>query len=237
MDSLRANDQRLQEILLGQEALLREVEAVLQEEQNKDEVLRAAVLSSAGEGINHIHRMDPKRVFSIDSIRNLCVRYRLRFLDAGRYKGTLPSAALFHLRTLEGRAEAPLKGFKIMAPAGRFKLCDTNADPLLFVPVGPRHYYLVHKWGADVSPLREIMAWPFKGPLELSLMVLILAVIAAGLFPNVVIGASPELPWWGAHRLLAMVWTSMVFASFTVFAWFTFFGKFSRDAWCDPRFN
>jgi hypothetical protein len=237
MDRLSANDERLREILLGQEALLRDVEAVLREEQDKDDVLRAAVLSSQGEGINRIHRMDPDRVFTIDGIRSLCVRYRLRFLDAGRYKGTLPPSALYHLRALESRAEAPLKGFKIMAPASRFKLCDSNADPLLFVPIGPKHFYLVHKWGNHVSPLREALVWPLKGPVELSVALVVLAALAAGLLPNNVIGASPELPWWGAHRALAMLWTSMVFASFTVFAWFTFFGKFSREAWRDPRFN
>ncbi len=237
MDRLSANDERLREILLGQEALLREVESVLRNEQDKDDVLRAAVLSSTGEAINHVHRLGAERVFSEDTIRAICVRYRLRFLDAGRYKGKLPSSAMYHLRALEMRAEAPLKGFKIMAPASRFKLCDSNADPLLFVPVGPRHYYLVHKCGNDVSPLREVMAWPFKGPVELAIAVLVLAALGAGLLPNNVIGASPELPWWGSHRVLAMLWTSMVFASFTVFAWFTFFGQFSRDAWRDPRFN
>jgi hypothetical protein len=29
----------------------------------------------------------------------------------------------------------------------------------------------------------------------------------------------------------------MVCASFTVFGWFAFFGKFSREAWRDHRFN
>ncbi len=237
MDRLHANDERLREILLGQEAVLREAEAVLREEQDKDDVLRAAVLSSNGEAINQIHRLDPKRVFTTETIRNMCVQYRLRFLDAGRYKGKIPARALYHLRTLEGRSATPLRGFKIMAPADRFNLCDSNSDPLLFVPVGPRHYYLVHKWGAHLSPVRALMAWPFRGPVELAITVLLLAAIAAGLLPNQVVGASPDLPWWGAHRALAMLWTSMVFASFTVFAWFTFFGKFSRDAWRDPRFN
>jgi hypothetical protein len=237
MDRLSTDDQRLHEILLGQQTFLREVEAVLRVEQDKDDVLRAAILSSRGEAVNHIRRLDPSRVFTQDSIRVMCVRYRLRFLDAGRYKGTIPSAAVFQLRTIEGRAEAPLRGFKIMAPASRFKLCDSNADPLLFIPIGPRHYYLVHKWGADVSPLRAVTAWPFKGPVELAVGVLLLGLLGAALLPNAVIGASPELPWWGAHRVLAILWTSMVFASFTVFAWFTFFGKFSRDAWRDPRFN
>ncbi len=51
----------------------------------------------------------------------------------------------------------PLRGFKVMAPAARFKLCDSDADPLLFVPVGKDHYYLVHKWGGDLRWHRALL--------------------------------------------------------------------------------
>ena len=81
------------------------------------------------------------------------------------------------------------------------------------------------------------MAWPWRGPSELAVSVLLLAVVCAALLPNRMIGADPALAWWGGHRLLALLWTSMVLAGSTVFAWFAFFGKFSREAWRDHRFN
>lgn len=234
---IRANDERLRQLLLGQQQVLQEVQDVLDAEQKKDDVLSAIVLSSKGDHINHIQRLDPDRVFSEDSIRRLCVTYRLRFLDAGRFKGPLPPRALYELRRLELRSSVPLKGFKVMAPASRFRLCDGDADPFLFVPVGPKHYYLVHRWGNPLSSLRAIAAWPWRGAAELAVSVFMLALAAACLLPNRMIGADAAQEWWGAHRWLALLWTTMVLASITVFAWFAFFGKFSRQAWNDHRFN
>jgi branched-subunit amino acid transport protein len=141
------------------------------------------------------------------------------------------------LRRLEARSEGPLRGFKIMAPAVRFRLCDTDADPLLFVAVGPSHYYLVHRWGRDLHPLRALAALPLRSALHGSLTLLAFALLVAAFLPNTVIGAAASAPWWGGHRLLAALWTVMLTAGFASFAWFAFFGKFSDRAWNDPHFN
>src|SRR6187551_291762 len=101
---IRANDERMRQLLIGQQQVLQEVNEVLDAEQKKDDVLSAVVLSSKGDYINHIQRLDPDRVFSEEDIRKLCVTYRLRFLDAGRFKGPLPPRALYELRRLELRA-------------------------------------------------------------------------------------------------------------------------------------
>ncbi len=234
---IRANDERMRQLLLGQQQVLREVQEVLDLEQKKDDILSAVVLSSKGHHINHIQRLDPDRVFDEASLRQLCITYRLRFLDAGRFKGPLPPRALYELRRLESRSAAPLKGFQILAPASRFNVCADDTDPFLFVPVGPKHHYLVYRSGRSLSPLRAAWAWSLRGPVELAISVLALAILAACLLPNRIIGADPAQTWWGAHRVLAVLWTTMVFASFTVFAWFAFFCKFSRQAWRDHRFN
>lgn len=234
---IHANDERLQRLLMGQERLLQEVHGILEEEQRKDDLLRAVVRSTTRTGVNRIARLDPDRIFHVDTIRRLCIRYRLRFLDARRYKGDLPPRALYELRRLEARASAPLCGFKVMAPARRFQLCDSDADPLLFVPVGRHHYYLVHKWGRDLGPLRAVAAWPLRGWPQLAAVVFVLAALAAALLPTSVLTNVPDAGWWGLHRLLALLWTTMVAASFTVFGWFAFFGQFSQDAWNSRHFN
>ena len=79
---IRANDERLRQLLLGQQQVLQEVQDVLDAEQKKDDILSAVVLSSKGDHINHIQRLDPERVFSEESIRRLCVAYRLRLASA-----------------------------------------------------------------------------------------------------------------------------------------------------------
>jgi hypothetical protein len=230
-------NERLERILLGQERLLMEVQGILEQEQKRDDILRAMVLSSKGHRENRIDRLDPDRVFHVDQIRALCVKYRLRFLEGGRYKGDLPLQAIHAIRRLEERADGPLRGFMIMAPAQRFELCDADADPLLFVPVGAEHHYLVHRWGSDLSPWRAVLAWPFRSPATLSACVFALALVAALFAPNWLITTDPNAGWWGGHRVLFLFWSSMVLASFTVFAWFAFIGRFSRDCWNSRTFN
>ena len=124
---LRSDKERLERILLGQEELIAEVGAILEEEQKHDDILRAMVLSSVGAKENRIPRLDPDRIFLEEEIRTLCIRYRLRFLDGGRFKGELPMQAVYELRRLEARANGPVRGFKIMAPAG---LSDKARDLL-----------------------------------------------------------------------------------------------------------
>jgi hypothetical protein len=125
----------------------------------------------------------------------------------------------------------------IMAPAGRFKLCDSEVDPLLFIPLGNDHYYLVHKWGTELSWFRRILNWPLRTPVHLATLVVLVAGLLTLLFPTAWLNGTPEASFWSAQRLLLLFWTSAVCASFTVFGWFAFFGQFSTEAWNSRYFN
>lgn len=214
-----------------------EVHLLLAEEQKQDDLLRAMVLSSGEERPARIRGIDPDRVFHRRTIRDLCIRYRLRFLPGGLFKGSIPNQAIHALRILERKADAPLTGFMLMAPAHRFKLCDSEVDPLLFVPLGGDRFYLVHKWGNDLSAVRSVLNWPFRTPAHLATMVVVMGVLLALVVPTRFITSAPDATFWGAHRLLMMFWSVMVCASFTVFGWFAFFGQFSTEAWNSRYFN
>lgn len=229
--------ERLERLLRGQADLMQEVHLLLGAEQKHDDILRAAVLSSSGRQPVRLCRVDPDRVFHKDSIRALCVRYRLRFLPGGLFKGSIPNTAIRALRDLERIAEEPLTGFMVMAPSSRFKLCDSEVDPLLFVPLGNDRYYLVHKWGRDISWSRALLNWPLRDALTLAITVLLLGSVLGLLIPTPWITTVPDAGFWGAHRVLAMFWSAMVSASFTVFGWFAFFGQFSSEAWNSRYFN
>ena len=58
------NDERLRQLLLGQQRLMEEVQGILDGEQRKDDHLAASVLASQGDHINRIQRPDPDRIFS-----------------------------------------------------------------------------------------------------------------------------------------------------------------------------
>ncbi len=223
--------QRLEKILLGQHQVLEEVYDLLEQEQKHDDVIRAVVLGSRKATPVRIPHPDPERVYHVDTIRELCITYRLRFLEAGLFKGPIPPQAVHAIRVLEKRTGAPMQGFHIMAPGDRFKLCDSEVDPLLFVPLGDDLYYLVHKWGNDLSRWRMIKGFPVRTPAHLAAAVLVLAVILTWSVPE------QWLMAWQVNRFLMLVWNTLVLTSFTVFGWFAFFGQFSVHNWNSRYFN
>lgn len=223
--------------LRGSTAFLEAVKRILEEEQKTDDVLRAMVLSSRGDRPNSIKGLDLDRVHHEDAIRNVCIKYRLRFLESGLFKGGIPLQAVHELRQLEARASAPLTGFRIMAPSSHFRLCDAEGDPLLFVPLGNGLYYLVHQWGGDLYWHRSLINWPVRTAYHLAATVLFIAMIIAALAPVGFVNASGTSGYWTGGRLLFWFWTAMVLMGFTAFSWMAFFGKFSADAWKSKHFN
>jgi hypothetical protein len=223
--------ERLERLLRGQQQILGEVHQWLAEEQKHDDILRAVILSSRRHRAIPDQGLDPERIFTADTIRAMCIKYRLRFLNAGLFKGTIPSHALYQVRLLEQHVNVPVTSFKIMAPAERFRLCDSEVDPLLFVPVGEDRWYLVHKWGSDLSPWRIALGWPSRTPLHLAITVFLCALAVTMSVPGAL------LDQWGVNRTLFLIWNTMVFCSFTVFGWFAFFGQFSSHCWNSRYFN
>lgn len=229
---------RLERVLRGQQALVDQVHQWLEEEQKQDDVLRAVVLSAKGEGVVRLRHLDPERIYDIRTIRALCVKYRLRFLDAGLFKGELPPQAVQAVRAMERQAGGPITSYRIMAPADRFRLCDSEADPLLFVPIGNDRYYLVHKWGNDLSPMRAVLGWPFRSPLNLAALVLAMAVLMALVVPSQWLRPGMvDAPYWTGTRVLFIGWSFLVLSAFTVFGWLAFFGQFSDRSWNSRYFN
>jgi hypothetical protein len=223
--------QRLERILLGQHQVVDEVHHLLEQEQKHDDIIRAVVLSSRGRGGPEWADPPEHRVFSEASIRAMCVKYRLRFLEGALFKGQIPDQAVYAVRQIERRLGTPLHAFRIMAPAARFRLCDSEVDPLLFLALADGRYVLVHKWGNDLSPWRAVMGWPVRNAVNLAATVLLFAALLALIVPDAWLGG------WHSNRLLVFIWTSLVLASFTVFGWFAFFGQFSTESWNSRYFN
>tara|TARA_Y200000002_G_scaffold372597_1_gene370586 strand:+ start:879 stop:1583 length:705 start_codon:yes stop_codon:yes gene_type:complete len=105
--------------------------------------------------------LDIDKIFHIDSIKKLCINYRLRFLDTHLFKGDYPSELYSIIPDLEMAHKTKLENFKIIAPSKLFRL-KSKEDPLLFVPIGNGYYYLVYKWGRDLKSWRKLLVWPFK---------------------------------------------------------------------------
>ena len=105
--------------------------------------------------------LDAERIYHKSHIQSLCINYRLKFLDSGFFKGDYPVEAISKIKALERAHKTKIKGFKIAAPPSLFKLKNAD-DPMLFMPLGNDYFYLIHKWGNDLHPLRKVKYWAIK---------------------------------------------------------------------------
>jgi hypothetical protein len=116
--------------------------------------------------------LNVNEVYTQGQIKSLCVSYRLRFLPAAFYKGTLPHSAVKAIQAFEGTYKPAKAEYHIVAPAEFFKLKDQYADPLLFANLGNGNYYLLHQWGADFKPYAKALAYPLRNEKSLALSAL-----------------------------------------------------------------
>lgn len=167
------------------EDILKQVQEVLNEVDVRDEEVLNELTSGNSSDFNEFDfdKLKASEIYHIDQIGEICVNYRLRFLDSKYFKAKLPYEAISKIKTLEQEHETSLKGFKIMAPSKLFKLENAD-DPLLFAPIGDDYYYLIHKWGNDLSPFRRLMMWPFKTFENFMCFVLLSALICTALVPS-----------------------------------------------------
>jgi len=106
--------------------------------------------------------LDESKIYKERDIMAICVRYRLRFLDSRLFTREIPKEATQSMKALEKDLEVSFKGLNILAPAKAFRLGDRTIDPLLFASLGDDTYYLLHKWGVDMSWYRIVLFYPFR---------------------------------------------------------------------------
>lgn len=133
------------------------------------------------------------KVFHISQIEKLCDRYYLRFLPSALFKGSIDPSLPDKIATFEATYNVQCKSvvkdisrFRnwmdieaekgnntfIAAPASSFKLEERPKDPLLFYKINDEYYYLIHKWGNDLSIIRRfykilssrLLAWAILIP-------------------------------------------------------------------------
>ncbi|MEX0272865.1 MAG: hypothetical protein AB3N16_00635 [Flavobacteriaceae bacterium] len=176
--------------------------------------------------------VETDRIFHLRDIQKICIDYRLRFLDAKHFKGGIPQEAWERIALLERRHGTRLGGFKIVAPSKLFKLEDKD-DPLLFVPMGNGYFYLVHKWGNDLHPLRKWMMWPFKDAMNLVIVLLFASYVLAALVPQGMFTKNPA----DSHFWILFLFFFKGLVAIVVFYGFALGKNFSPAIWNSKYFN
>jgi hypothetical protein len=175
-------DAQIEKLRLGAEDTYRE--SIVRELGFEYKLVEATKVKATNTKWGHLPQ---ERIFSREAIRKLCCTYGLRFLSTSLYKGELdagigPAVESFK-RLNGGKLPEPLRyysnrrglsiteSFMIAAPSSSFVLQERPKDPLLFIALDTERYYLIHKWGSDLSVLARVKNWPWNNVIPIALMV------------------------------------------------------------------
>jgi hypothetical protein len=214
--------------------ILQEINQIFRKEDKKDEAVLQTLQKGVTSNSNNFNPdlFESEKIFHIDQIYRICVDYRLRFLDSKYFKAQVPYEALIKIKKLEKEHNTTLRGFKIVAPATLFKLENAD-DPLLFAPIGNNYYYLIHKWGNDLHPLRKFLMWPFKTLENFVLLLLLTSFITALMVPDGLFTPEQSTTEFFMVFFFIFKW----FAGLAIFYGFKMGKNFSTDIWNSKFYN
>lgn len=175
-------------------------------------------------------KLDKDRIFTIDTINDICIKYRLRFLDSSHFRSEFPYEAIFQINEFEKEQDVKVQHFKIMAPYDMFQLKDVNEDPLLFAQLSDTSFYLLHKWGNDLKWYRPIVNFPIQSIYSFFLSVVVLAALVSWSFP---------FDWLNVTKEGALLFRFWLTTHFTIafFFFFIFLGSISNASFSDSSWN
>lgn len=208
-------------------AILDEVKSILNENRIERDQIENNLKSKSSTIANDFEfdLLETENIFHIEQIKTISINYRLRFLDSHLFKNEIPEEAISKIRVLEKKHQTTLQGFKIIAPSKTFQL-ENYDDPLLFAPVGNNYYYLIHKWGNDLHPLRKLSVLPFKNLMNFVIFCGIISFLITYLTP--LDSLSKEVPL--APFILFLFMFKAIIASFSYY--FFLSGKnFNSEIW------
>jgi hypothetical protein len=175
--------------------------------------------------------LDPQKIFHVSQIRTVCINYRLRFLSSHHFRHNIPEEAISKIRQLEATHDIALKGFMIMAPTKSFTL-ENDDDPFLFAPLGNDYFYLIHKWGKDIKPLRKWLVKPFKNILNFVLFSLAISALVTFLTPETDLSRQVHM----AGLIIFLFAFKSVFAVF-LYSFFMLGKNFNSAIWNRKYYN
>lgn len=216
------------------------IESVLQQKQIKafegqdvQKQIKSLLKGLHIDGANDLNfdLLETKNIYHLSQIKAVCIDYRLRFLDQKYFKGEIPQEAKDKINALESDHNTVLSGFKIMAPSVLFRLSKTD-DPLLFVPVGNDYYYLVHKWGNDLSPYRKLLMWPYKNLMNLIAVILLVSFLVTLITPYQIFTKTND----SSTFFMLFLFMFKAVASVVLFYGFALGKNFNKAIW-NSRYN
>lgn len=179
--------------------------------------------------------VDKRFIFSVDEVKKICIKYRLRFLDSQYYRNEFPYEAVLKIKDLNTLYHKDLKGFKILAPAKAFSKKEKNLPGLLFAPTFNGNYYLIHSWGKHYKWYQKFLLFPAQTFETLLLSIALFVLILALSLPVELITLDRSAPYWCGYRIATYFHLLIFFCGFTAYATFAFNKNFSKSNWNDTK--
>jgi hypothetical protein len=216
-------------------SLLEEVKRILSDDESKREIIKNKLTNKSSTTSNGLlfHYLETDKIFHIDHIKNICIDYRLRFLDSHLFKNVIPEEAVSKIKHLESLHNTALNGFKIMAPSKLFHLKNYD-DPLLFVPIGNNYYYLIHKWGNDMSGYRKLMMRPYRDMGSFVAFIALISLAFAFITPTNVLGGDMST---SVFRALSFLFIFKSLCGVTLYYCFWKGKNFNSEIWNSSYYN
>lgn len=178
---------------------------------------------------------DTSNIFTRGQIKRLCVKYGLRFLETERFRGNIPLEAVVKLKEYQKKYKLNEKeakrrynyfGYYIAAPKSSFELTKRPKDPLLFHYLGNGRYYLIAKWGKDLSYWNLIRSFFTKSQKRFIYSMIGLCCLLA-ILTSVIFGS------------VEFLLTAPMLMIVSLATWQLFLDdlKFNEDAWNNPYFD
>jgi len=214
--------------------ILAEVQLILeQNEEERTEILQKITEKSSTKPNEFVFDyLETDKIFHLEQIKNICIDYRFRFLDSSLFKGDIPEEAISIIRDLEKKHQTKIDGFKIAAPSKLFKLKNYD-DPLLFAPIGNGYFYLIHKWGNDVNPLRKWLVRPFRNLESFLLLLFVISFIITAILPVNILGKTNE----NVLRIVSFLFVLKSLVGISIYYCFWQGKNFNEDIWRSKYYN
>tara|TARA_B100001173_G_C15948533_1_gene530301 strand:- start:28 stop:675 length:648 start_codon:yes stop_codon:yes gene_type:complete len=180
-----------------------------------------------------IDKLKSKNIYHISDIKKICIDYRLRFLNIKYFKADIPLTTQTKLKTFKKEQKLNILDLKIMAPSKLFKLKNAD-DPLLFCNLGNDYFYLIDKWGNDLSFFRKISMWPFKSLTNILFFIAFLSLLATLIIPKgiFVYDNSPNTEFFITYLFMLKSIVAIV-----IFFGFSLGKNFNKAIWNRKYFN
>jgi hypothetical protein len=179
--------------------------------------------------------LDEKFIFSQNEIKQICVVYRLKFLDSSIFKSEIPYESVLKIKELNNHYKKDLKYFKILAPYESFAKKNSEKDAFLFTKTNHDNYYIIHRWGKKLPWYRMYKHWPMRNFETLFLSVIIITIILALSLPIKLISLDPKAEYWSGYRAATFFHLLIFNMGVTAYVTFTFAKNFSSTIWNRER--